>query len=140
MESLIELFFDRLIHERPLRYFDDEVKAVFGIDIFASEFPRDKGYQILHGKNADLLLIRLDDLNQCAEQAFKDFLFIDDFRLLQTNVGGNKVYAPLYNEFKRKICVPQDYMDQMYTSRYARHFYNQDELQKLTRKWGEATA
>ncbi len=30
---LIELFFERLVHERPLRYFDDEVKAVFGIDM-----------------------------------------------------------------------------------------------------------
>jgi Putative capsular polysaccharide synthesis protein len=138
VEPLTELFFDRLVHERPLRYFDDEVKTVFGIDVFASEFPQQEGYQILKGGNADLLVIRLDDLDRCAEQAFSDFLGIDGFRLRQTNVGGEKNYAPLYKEFQRKICLPQDYIERMYTSRYARHFYSQDELHQFAGKWGGA--
>lgn len=132
---LIELFFERLMHDRPLRYFDDEVKTVLGIDIFASEFPRQKGYQILKEAHVDSLVIRLDDLDQCAEPAFKEFLAIDDFRLQTTNVGGDKIYAPLYREFKRRIRVPRSYIEQMYASKFARHFYSPEELEQLAGKW-----
>jgi len=52
------------------------------------------------------------------------------------NVGGEKIYAPLYRDFKHRISVPQVYIDEMYTSRYARYFYSQEELERFGRKWG----
>ncbi len=135
LAPLVELFFERLVHDRPLRYFDDEVKAVLDIDIFACEFPQQKGYQILNVEEVDLLIIRLDDLDQCAEQAFMEFLATDGFRLLRTNMGEEKSYAPLYKAFKRSILVPKDYIRQMYTSRYARHFYSPEQLDRFESKW-----
>ncbi|MCK4821446.1 hypothetical protein KA005_37115, partial [bacterium] len=135
MEPLIELFFDRLIHERPLNYFDDEIRYVFGIDIFESTFPVDKGYMHYQSNNADMLLIRLGDLNRCAKTAFKEFLDVDDFTLIQTNVANEKVYAPLYKEFKRKVHFPEDYINKMYESRYVRHFYSDEEIRELRKTW-----
>jgi len=135
LDPLIELFFERLVHERPLRYFDDEIKTVFGIDVFDSEFPKDRGFRIYHGDNADLLLIRLENLDSCANSAFKAFLEIDNLALVNTNVATNKVYAPLYREFKRSICLPQDYVDRMYDSKYTRHFYSEEEIQQFRNRW-----
>ena len=135
MEPLIELFFDRLVHERPLNYFDDEIRYVFGIDIFESTFPVDKGYMHYQSNNADMLLIRLGDLNRCAKTAFKEFLDVDDFTLIQTNVANEKVYAPLYKEFKRKVHFPEDYINKMYESRYVRHFYSDEEIRELRKTW-----
>ena len=136
VEPLIELFFNRLVHERPLRYFDDEIRSVFGIDVFAGVFPTDKGYKLYRDDHADLLLIRLEDLDQCAATAFKDFLGIDGFTLISTNVASEKIYAPLYKEFKSRIRLPEDYVNSMYNSRYARHFYSDDEIRGFCYGWG----
>jgi len=46
LQPLIALFFDRLEHDRPLHYFDDEVNAVFGIDIYKTAFSQEAGYVI----------------------------------------------------------------------------------------------
>jgi len=135
LNPLIALFFDRLVHERPLRYFDDEIRTVYGIDVFESAFPRDKGFKIYQADNADLLLMRLENLDGCADPAFKAFLGIDELALVNTNVASNKVYAPLYKAFKRSICLPQDYVDRMYDSKYTRHFYSDEEIQQFRRRW-----
>ena len=135
MDPLIELFFERLVHERPLRYFDDEISTVFGINVFDSGFPLERGFRIYQGENADLLLIRLENLDQCAAAAFKEFLGVDGFSLISANVASDKIYAPLYRAFKNSIRLPQDYIDRMYDSTYSCHFYSAEEIQQFRRRW-----
>ncbi|MGV6806943.1 MAG: putative capsular polysaccharide synthesis family protein [bacterium] len=132
---LIEYFHERLVHERPLVYFDDELKAVFGLDVYDEPFPRGQGFQIIHGETADLLVIRLEELDQCAPNAFDSFLDIKDFSLCQTNLGDAKDYAPLYRAFKEQIRLNPAYLDKMYDSRFALHFYSPEELHHFRRKW-----
>ena len=132
---LITLFFERLVHDRPLTWFDDEIKSVFGIDVFEGEFPREKGYKIMAGENADLLLIRLNELNQCATMAFNEFLDIDGFALIQTNVGSNKAYARLYKAFKKEILLPEEYINRMYDSKFTRYFFSDEEVRQLRQAW-----
>ena len=132
---LIELFFDRLVHDRPLRYFDEEIGTVFGFDVFAHKFHGCDGYQIIKSQNADFLLIRLDYLDQCAKTAFKQFLGVDDFDLIQTNLSGEKEYAPIYKSFKRQIKLPKTYLDDMYNSKFSNHFYSESEIQAYRTLW-----
>ena len=54
---------------------------------------------------------------------------------LKTNVGSAKVYAPLYKEFKNSIVLPESYVDRMYTSKYMRHFYSEEEIARFREKW-----
>jgi len=135
LDELIGLFFDRLVHERPLRYFDDEIKTVFGIDVFATEFPVDKGYGVYPGEYADLLLVRLEDLDRCANTVFKQFLGLDDFELVRANMSDDKIYAALYKAFKRSIRFPEAYLGEMYESRYARQFYSEEEIRGFRQGW-----
>jgi len=94
---------------------------------------------ILHpqyqGENADLLLIRLENLNACAQSAFKEFMDIDDFSLIDTNVGSAKVYAPLYDAFKRTRQLPESYIDRMYQSKFTQYFFSEKEIQGFRGKW-----
>jgi hypothetical protein len=135
VQPLIELFFERLVHDRPLTWFDDEIKPVFGLDVFEGVFPRDKGYKIITADNADLLLIRLNELDQCAAVAFKEFLAIDGFTLVQTNVASSKDYALLYKAFKKEIRLPEDYINRMYDSRFTRYFFSNEEIRQLRETW-----
>ena len=135
MQALRDLFFDRLNHDSPLVFFDRELKGVFGIDVFASEFPKSKGFKTYEDEKADVLLIRLENLNDCAEEAFKDFLDIHNFALVNTNIGREKVYASIYNKFRETIHLPDSYLDKFYNSKYMRHFYTEAEIEKFRAKW-----
>lgn len=132
----LELFlneFDQ--HEIPLTWYDTELKAVFGIDVFASDFPKARGYKIYAGEKADVLLLRLESLKDCASEAFKAFLNIDDFTPARVNVGGQKGYSAVYRQFLDSAVLPDSYVHKMYTSRYARHFYSQEEINTFKARW-----
>ncbi|MFH1932395.1 MAG: putative capsular polysaccharide synthesis family protein [Pseudomonadota bacterium] len=135
MQELTSLFFDRLNHDVPLVFFDRELKGVFGIDVFASDFPKSEGYKIYEGKQADVLLIRLENLNECACDALKKFLNINGFTLTNTNIGRKKDYALIYQKFKDSIALPDAYINKMYGSKYMRHFYSEEEIQRFEAKW-----
>ena len=135
LQNLTDLYFEKIIHDAPLVFFDRELKGVFGIDVFSSEFPRSRGYNIYETKYANVLLIRLENLNSCVKDAFKDFLDIDDFSLINTNTGAEKDYAPVYKKFKDSIELPDSYIDKLYNSKYTKHFYSQDEIEKFRKKW-----
>jgi hypothetical protein len=132
---LTNLFFEKVNHDSPNQFFDLEIKRILGIDVFASEFPKSKGYQIYRGDLADVLLIRLEDLNSTARDAFSEFLDIQDFHLVNSNVGMKKNYASVYKKFKDFINLPDEYLTSIYGSRYMRHFYTADEIEKFKGRW-----
>jgi hypothetical protein len=140
LEPLLELFFEKVRHDSPLVYFDRELRRVFGIDVYASDFPKSIGYKIYEERDADVLLIRLENLNECANIAFKEFMNLDNFSLIKTNIGSEKNYAFLYDRFKNTIRLPASYIDRMYGSKYARHFYSEKEIEGLITKWCNSRA
>jgi hypothetical protein len=135
LEKIKALFLERMNHNSPLEFFERELKGVFGIDIYQSAFPKSIGYKIYHDKIADVLVIRLENLNECAYKAFKEFLDIDNFSLIVENVSTDKIYADLYQKFKDSIVLPHGYIDKLYNSKYMRHFYSEEEINALSAKW-----
>jgi hypothetical protein len=134
--ALIDLFLDRFEeHDTPLIWYDTHFKPVFGIDVYASPFPVDRGYEIYRGDDADALLIRLEDLRTSAAPAFRSFLGVDGFELHDVNIGADKRYSTAYGEFRKQIRLPAHYLDRMYGSRYARHFYSAQELEGFRARW-----
>lgn len=123
------------LYSDPSNWFDIQLKPVFDIDVYSHPFPHQQGYEIYKGKNnSRLLLIRLEDLNLVGKQAIKNFLNIRHFDFIQSNTGDKKEYASLYREFK-KLSLPVSFLERLYTSRYARHFYTDQEINGFYRKW-----
>jgi hypothetical protein len=85
----------------------------------------------------DLLLIRVEDLNRCASQAFSEFLGLPELPLINENVGSAKAYASLYKTFKDSVKLPESYIDQMYATKYMRHFYSDREIAAFKKRWAE---
>jgi hypothetical protein len=108
---------------------------VLGIDVYATPFPRDKGYAIYHSEKADLLFIRLRDLNHCASQAIGEFLNLDSFELVNANLGEDKAYVDVYRAFKSQITFPESYLDRIYLSSFVKHFYSETERRELRARW-----
>lgn len=135
LQVLIDLFFNKLRHESSLEFFDRELKEVFGVDVYASEFPKSRGYHIYRSSLADVLLIRLEDLNGRAREAFNEFLDIDNFTLKSENIGSQKIYAPLYRKFLQTIAWPESYLDKFYESKFMNHFYSENEIKGFRKNW-----
>jgi len=135
IETLIQLFIERFDHEMPLRWFDSYLRPVFDIDVYSRKFPISRGYDLYDSSLADLLLLRLEDINSCASAAFYDFLGVDNFVLKTANISEEKEYQRAYRDFRKSIVLPQSYIEKMYTSKFAQHFYTPDEIEKFKEKW-----
>ncbi|MCB2169936.1 MAG: glycosyltransferase [Deltaproteobacteria bacterium] len=116
-------------------WFDTELKDVFGFDIFSSPFDKKRGYTIYQTKYADILAMRIEQLSDCAGKAFKDFLGIDNFRLVNANASNEKPYYELYKQFLAQFKVPQDLLDKFYDTRLARHFYTSEDIEIFKKRW-----
>lgn len=135
IEEVIETFFNSYPHDLPLHWLDLEIEAVFGIDVFSSEFPRSKGYSIFNNGTIDLLLIRLESLASCYEEALSEFLGVTTEDLASVNMATDKGYYSAYLEFKDAIVFPSEYLEKMYTSKYAKHFYGEQEIHSFRARW-----
>lgn len=111
-----------------INWFDVEMKPSFAIDVFASDFPKEDGYKIYHEPHAELLLMRLEDVDRCAPVAFREFLNMNDFQIVKKNEAKAKKYYQLYKKFKAEAVFPRHYIDAVYGSKYASHFYSDAEL------------
>ena len=121
-------------------WFDSQMKAIpaFGIDVYASPFSRELGYKIYPGDaQASLLLIRLENLKECAKSAMQEFLGLENFTLQNTNLADEKDYAVLYQAFK-ELPLPLEYVESIYKTQFARHFYSEAELTAFTNRWTQA--
>lgn len=135
IDETVQTFWDCFDHDDALHWFDQEVKPVLGIDVFAEPFPKAQGYQIYHGPFADLLLLKLEQIDECASAAFGEFLGLENFRLVKTNVAEEKAYAAAYKEFKQRIALSPAYLQRMVGSRYVQHFYSDAEIDAMRAKW-----
>jgi hypothetical protein len=125
----------QMVREASSRWFHSELREVFGFDVFASEFPRAKGYRVYQRTGASLLLLRLEDLDRCHKEAFREFLGLEDFQLVPANVGSEKRYRRFYEAFLRYVTLPASVLDEMYSLPYVTHCYSADEIARFRAKW-----
>jgi len=143
VEDLRRLFDKNYLHDgaieqfdaNPLTWFDTELKSVFDVDVYSSKFPTDKGYATYDTPRARVLLLRLEDLARNHSEAFKTFLHITDFTLVTKNTGRTKEYSDLYEAFVRDLVLPTNYLDKVYESKYTRHFYTEQEIERFRARW-----
>lgn len=138
-EKLSQLYMTQFkLHERPLIWLDHELKHNFGIDVYSREFPKEKGYSIYRAGNTEAMVLKLEKLGEAAPEAFKEFLGIESFGLVPANIGRQKNTADLYGRFLNSIKLPPAYLDTMYNSRFAGHFYSQAELNRFRARWSQS--
>jgi len=135
IDEMIEVFLSRYMHRRPLTWLDTELKRMLGIDVFRHPFPQDQGFATLHADNVDLLVLKLELDDESKARAIADFLGLDSLELVRSNVSSKRDHASKYEEFKRRIRVPDSLLDLMYESKYAKFFYSADELSRYRARW-----
>jgi len=135
LDAVKRYFLDHYTHDVPDTWFDMEVKALYGIDVFAEPFDPARGYAVYRNEFADVLVLKLERMNECAADAMRDFLGLENFQLVESNTADDKDYADIYAAFRKQVALPEAYLDRMYASRVARHFYGPEEIAAFRRKW-----
>ncbi len=135
LKKLEECFFNKYPHDYPLNWLGRELQNFLDIDIYSTNFPKSQGYKIYRGQLVELLLIKLESLNDCGGEAFKYFLNLENFNLVKANASSGKDYYRLYKDFLDYITLPDSYLERMYSSKYAQHFYEKKEIDHFKAKW-----
>ena len=65
-------------------WFNVELKEPLGLDIYQYEFDKMRGYQIIEKDNIELLLIKLEKLDECSEVIGR-FVGKDNFSIVKSN-------------------------------------------------------
>jgi len=135
VESLIKGYIDRAnLKFTQFDWFDNELKAVFGIDIYAHPFDKEKGYSIIKQGNVEVLAMKMEKLNSL-ESVIGEFLCAPQFKLVNDNEGDKKVYKYLYKNVKDTIKIPRKVFDKYYKDPKMNHFYSEEEKAAFLKKW-----
>ncbi len=118
-----------------LNWFDRELKAVFGFDVYGQAFPHEQGYGIYEQDGVGILVIKLEALNVCFQPALREFLGVDVPALKPANVTTAKGYQELQTAFLHALTFSPEFLDEMYTSKYATHFYTEAERRAFRARW-----
>ena len=131
-EKFLELFPPDNIF---VNWFDKELGKLFEVDVFEKPFDKEKGVSRWSWPNLDLLVIRLEDFDQVASTELQKFIDIDGFEIKKKNLSSTKIYHDLYTKFRTEASFPEAYLDGVYGSRLARHFYTNQELASFRSAW-----
>ena len=118
-----------------LTWFDRELKKVFGVDMYRFPFDHENGYTLIHSKNISILVIKLEELGRCFSGAIFELLNKENLNLTNSNVAGKKFYYNTYRYVLENLTLDSHFCKKIYSSKYARHFYTNDELKIFMRKW-----
>lgn len=136
-QELANVFLHSYPHSKPHIWFDEELKKVFEIDVYETPFNTEDGFSIYTNSQAKILLIRLEDLSYCYQDALAYFFDLTTYEheLIRINEAGQKDYKQLYQAFLDWLVLPEDFLDQQYNTRYAKHFYTELERGKFRQHW-----
>lgn len=136
MEVLHRRFLDIGFNKvSPDQWFEEQLRPVTGIDVFAVPFPWRQGYVVIRQGRVRLLLIRLESLEACAAQAFWEAFGIPRFRVPRYNTAEERWHRDLYRRFIDTLVLPEPFLRLMYDSRTARHFYSPQEIASFQSRW-----
>lgn len=122
-------------HLEKLNWYEDEMQASLGINVYEQASPRDAGYSRFEHSPYDVLLIRTELDDTLKAKIIGEFAGLDNFTLIRRNVGETKDYGEVYKAFKQRLVVPDDRLNEIYESRYARHFFSDEERHAMRSRW-----
>lgn len=125
----------------PSEWFDDELLGVFDLDVFASPFDAERGWQTYENENVRAVLVRQENFGDLPE-ALARFYGIDAARVpvIRSNSAAERGYDEHYRSVRARLTLPDELLDRVYSGRLGRHFYSAGEIRQFAGKWSRREA
>ncbi|NCS76149.1 MAG: AerL protein [Microcystis aeruginosa K13-07] len=140
MDDIIKKFWSQnFVYGKQYDWFEEELEAVFGIDIASIDFPKEKGYAIANfpDRNIELLVLKLEKLDSCLKEALETFLEVENLnceRLDRADFLDENDYL-IYENLRKSLTFSDEYLEEIYDQPLVRHFYTDEEINKFKLKW-----
>lgn len=143
IDEMRRIFIDDVLRttrtKRHLYWYEEEFKKALGIDVYAYPFETDKQQTVISHERYPTLILRTELDNDAKKQAVAKFLGITGLTVTLSNARAHKPLYELFQTFKKRLCLPADIIDELYSSPMAQHFFSKDEVRELKAKWSEHT-
>jgi hypothetical protein len=121
------------------RWFDLELQAMLGIDVYRTPFPREQGYELYENSFARVLVYRFEALGQLPVMLSK-LMGRPVPALVSRNMAKTKDYADAYQRVKQQLRLPAEFVRAQCQCRPMQHFYSEAERRSLEARWSETPA
>jgi hypothetical protein len=135
VEELSQGFLRLYPHLRPVTWFDVEFGPTTGIDVYRHAFPHAEGSQVIARGALQVLILRCELPDAVKAEAIRRFIGLPAFSLVRSNTAAGKPYARQYEQVQNALEVPPALLDELYESRFARHFYSDAERRTFRARW-----
>ncbi len=120
--------------QTAFNWFDEQVKDTLGLDVYTVSFDTSRGWQVYKKGQVELLLLRMEDLYRTGEDALRRFLRLPQIEMVKVNTGEERETYELYRRFLT-YPISQEYLNMTYSTRLARHFYTDEEIEGFIQRW-----
>lgn len=120
------------------RWFDEDLLTASGHDVLAEPFAKNIGYKTFRGGRGDLSVYRLENFDSILG-TLSDALEVPEIllELKKANIASDKKYADRYREVLSEIRFSDPFIEGIYQTRYATHFYSPVEIDGFKSRWSK---
>lgn len=117
-------------------FFQLQLKDIFGIDVFAYPFDKERGFSIISSGNIECLVLKQEKIGEL-ESVIREFTGCNEFVLKETNSAQQRLSGYVYYKMMKRLVVPDVLLEWYYSNESMRHFYSEHEISELIAKWGK---
>ncbi len=129
--AVIEHFETSYSHNLPANWFDAQFRRFLRIDVFATPFDKLNRYVL----NDQFLIMRTDLDDDTKTRLLQIVTGRHNIVVRRQNVGGGKRCNGLYGAVLKEARFSKEFVEQMYSTKFARHFWTEDELNGFRWRW-----
>ena len=135
--ELDKIFRHRITRESTEeRWFSNELKTVFGFDVFSHSFDKDAGFAVSSEPGYKLIVSTMESLDTFMRDYLPDILSIEyPLKIQRSNIGADKQTASLYKRVASEFRLDRDLCEKMFSGRYVRHFYTDQMIDSFISRW-----
>jgi len=124
VDELHEIFLEFLDQDVPARWFEEQFEPVLGIDVLSQPFERSRGYATYDQR----LIVRRENLKS-------DPALLGQLLGIEGAMMADSPEDPDLRKLFQSKALPSPYVEEMYSSAYAKHFYTDEELAGFQWYW-----
>lgn len=119
-------------HSLPAVWFDREFRKQLGINVFRTPFDKVNRYV----RTEQFLIMRTDLDDEAKSRVLEAATGIFPIEVGRRNVGANKKrYHGVYEGVRGNLRFPAEFVDSIYETPFARHFWTTEELDRFRVRW-----
>ena len=113
-----------------------EFCSYLGVDLYQYPFDKERGFQLLEVGNYKIMILQTESIDKGLIRAFKEMQIIsDNVQIVKSNENEDKEFSEVYKAVRDNIKIPDIKINEIYNSKYVRHFYSDAFISSKIDQW-----